>query len=496
MIDNLKVPNEARIALREPMGKLISEAELSKYSSEKIISVGDRVTLTLLEKGIGPQVAVVDYVVEHKPISENEREILNNFGAETHKVSNPQGWLTVDAWGSMEKALASGNAKLVIDGEEDLLALTALFLAKDEIVIYGQPGKGIVAVEPTPENKQKYSELLVSTIGREFVQNLKGKTLVIHHSDADGICAATIFLKHLNKLGKEAHSFCSNDPALHDNLRAHLKKHEESNYIFLDLGSEAHDAITDLSQSRNILVLDHHLIPADLGFGKSILLNPHNFNVPEPLVAPASYLSFSICQDYDWLAAIGVTADKGFTSCKSFLAEMDKKYKQDFEKIAEIVNASDSLGESDKAVELLVERESLDDFVKNPGPLKEFYETVYTEVERIYKEHKKGARFYEEQKVIHYEISSELEVRGTISNALQKDYPGYIIIIGEPEGKYYSMSLRTMRDDKNLVKLIKSSIKGLESAQGGGHTKACGCKVLLKDKDTFIETFIKLAKQA
>lgn len=478
------------------MGRLISENELSKYSSEKIISVGDRVTLTLLENGITPYVAVIDYVVEHKPISEPEREILDSFGKDIHKVTNPMGWLTVDAWGSMEKALASGNAKLVVDGEEDLLALIALFLARDEKIMYGQPGKGIVVVEPTLENKQKYAELLVAAIGREFIQNLKGQTLVIHHSDADGMCAGAIFLKHLKKLGEDAHSFCSNDPALHDDLRKHLEKQKETNYIFLDLGSEAHDAITALSQSRNILIIDHHIIPADLGFGKSILLNPHNFSVPEKLVAPASYLSYLICQDNDWLAAIGVTADKGFTACKDFLAEMNHTYNKDFTKIAEMVNAADSLGKSDEAVEILVETDTFKDFLENPGSLKEYYDKVSSEVQRVYSEHKQKAKFFEDAKIILYEISSELEIRGTTSNALQKEYPGYIIIIGEPEGKYYSMSLRTMRDDADLVKMIKGSIKGLKKAQGGGHTKACGCKVLLKDRDAFIETFIKLAKQA
>jgi uncharacterized protein (UPF0218 family)/nanoRNase/pAp phosphatase (c-di-AMP/oligoRNAs hydrolase) len=496
MLDNIKLPNEARDILQEPMGKLISAEELSKYSSEKIIAVGDRVTLTLLEVGISPHVAVVDHHIKHKPISDSERETIDSFGKDIHNVSNPQGWITVDAWGSMEKALSTGGAKLVVDGEEDLISLIALFLSKDEKILYGQPGEGIVIVEPTLENKQKYAELLVATIGRDFIKNLHGPTLIIHHSDADGICAATILLKHLKKLGKKVGAFCSNDPALHADLRRHLEKQEEQNYIFLDLGSEAHDAITELSQSRNILILDHHVIPEDRGFGKSILLNPHIFKVPESLVAPASYLSYIICQDYDWLAAIGITADKGFTACKDFLAGMDKKYKEDFTKIAEMVNASDSLGESDEAVKILVEKDSLKDFLKNPGVLKDYYKKVSTEVQRIYKEHKKKARFYKGQKVLLYEISSELEVRGTISNALQKDYPDHIIIIGEPEGKFYSMSLRTMRDDVNLVSLIKGSIKNLKRAQGGGHTKASGCKVLLKDRNTFIETFIKLAKQA
>jgi len=63
--------------------------------------------------------------------------------------------------------------------------------------------------------------------------------------------------------------------------------------------------------------------------------------------------------------------------------------------------------------------------------------------------------------------------------------------LGDKQGDYYAMSMRTTSDKVDLVKVIRKSTMSLRKARGGGHAKASGCKVLYKDKEVFLERFIR-----
>ncbi|MEM3700343.1 MAG: DUF359 domain-containing protein [Candidatus Bathyarchaeia archaeon] len=160
---------ELRIKLKKPLGTLIrgSYTETMKklldmIREEKpstIISVGDTVSKNIAENHVMPQLAIVDNKVMRKniqPIPTTAEKIIY--------VKNPPGTITEEAVAAIQTALKSNcHVKIVVDGEEDLLALIAVLHAPESaFVIYGQPYEGIVIVKATSKKKAEVSEILKS----------------------------------------------------------------------------------------------------------------------------------------------------------------------------------------------------------------------------------------------------------------------------------------------------------------------------------------------
>ena len=114
--------------------------------------MGDRVTETLYALGRTPDVQIVDGVERRK-----KREAPRVPFASLLKASNPAGTLTVESIRAVKSALAGRKpVRIMIDGEEDLLAIPAIEAAPlGSGVYYGQPGKGVVAV--TVDDRAKSS---------------------------------------------------------------------------------------------------------------------------------------------------------------------------------------------------------------------------------------------------------------------------------------------------------------------------------------------------
>ena len=59
--------------------------------------------------------------------------------------------------------ICTHHIHIVVDGEEDLLALIAvLYAPENSIVVYGQPYTGVVIIKVTPEKKEQVKALLNS----------------------------------------------------------------------------------------------------------------------------------------------------------------------------------------------------------------------------------------------------------------------------------------------------------------------------------------------
>jgi uncharacterized protein (UPF0218 family) len=160
MAINYTITPELRIKLKDPFGTLIRGTffetinEIKKLvETEKpsiIVSVGDIVSHNLHQANLNPQLTIID-----------------NISLRTHKmpqkapvkktiyVKNPQGTITHEAILAVKQALEKkGHTHIVVDGEEDLLALIAVIYAPtNSFVVYGQPHSGIVVVKVTSEKK-------------------------------------------------------------------------------------------------------------------------------------------------------------------------------------------------------------------------------------------------------------------------------------------------------------------------------------------------------
>jgi uncharacterized protein (UPF0218 family) len=158
---------ELRAKLKQPFGMLIrgSFAQtmgeminlVKREKPLKIVSVGDMVSRNLHENQINPQLSITDN-------RRMRRRIKPRIfaGKNVVHVKNPRGTITEEAIKAIREALESDDrVHIIVDGEEDLLALIAVLYAPEKsLVVYGQPYEGIVVVKVTSEKKAEAAEIL------------------------------------------------------------------------------------------------------------------------------------------------------------------------------------------------------------------------------------------------------------------------------------------------------------------------------------------------
>ncbi len=174
-----------RRKLQKPFGKFYTDINhIRRIRPMRLISVGDRISQSLLQVGVVPHIAIIDYHVARKREFSHFRE--HGFGADVSvsKAKNPAGTLSYGVFRIIQNAYKSYTSYesnkshkshvILIDGEEDLTVLFAVLLAPlGSIILYGQPfvvplsgtpqGKpqeGIVSIEVSLEYKRKAMKFL------------------------------------------------------------------------------------------------------------------------------------------------------------------------------------------------------------------------------------------------------------------------------------------------------------------------------------------------
>jgi GTP-dependent dephospho-CoA kinase len=160
--------------LKKPQGILILDEQITlesikKYliNAQKVISVGDATTNKLLSFGIIPDVSVIDgYERRKKKATSSTKATIYSLNSKKNvslfSCVNPPGSISVDSMSIIKISLKSKKPVIMeIIGEEDLLALPFLLLARnDSMVFYGQPGEGMVVVRVTDAVRKKAKELI------------------------------------------------------------------------------------------------------------------------------------------------------------------------------------------------------------------------------------------------------------------------------------------------------------------------------------------------
>ena len=160
------LPDDLKDTLKEYIGDLVDEPGLLKLLKKEkyIVSVGDKVTYTLLKNGIIPILCIVDYKLERKTYSSEMKAFIQGFCTIRLQIKNPAGTITDELWDAIKtvfKQLKNKPVCIEVEGEEDLASLAAIYLAPGGVtVIYGLPNKGVVVVKVTTAHKQKVKEVL------------------------------------------------------------------------------------------------------------------------------------------------------------------------------------------------------------------------------------------------------------------------------------------------------------------------------------------------
>jgi uncharacterized protein (UPF0218 family) len=122
----------------------------------KVTTVGDVVSRETIAAGIQVSLRIVDQMTLRKRISPFEIRAERTF-----RVKNPAGVITSEAWDTIREALRNREALILVDGEEDLLAIPAVLESPDNaLVVYGQPSEGLVVVTASPQTKSEVRKIM------------------------------------------------------------------------------------------------------------------------------------------------------------------------------------------------------------------------------------------------------------------------------------------------------------------------------------------------
>ena len=169
-------PNLADLQrLKEPFGRLLpgspartmSELNtiISQTTPRRVAAVGDVVSRETLVAGIRVDLRILDHISMRRPTS-----AFNLKVKKTYHVKNPAGVITLEAWETIKRAMKDEDALIVVEGEEDLLALPCIVESpSNSLVLYGQPSKGLVVVDTNTKVKSEAS-LILSRMTREETQ--------------------------------------------------------------------------------------------------------------------------------------------------------------------------------------------------------------------------------------------------------------------------------------------------------------------------------------
>ncbi|MEN6328923.1 MAG: DUF359 domain-containing protein [Methanobacteriaceae archaeon] len=149
----LVLKKSLRSEFKKPIGTLypsLDDAEdflASQKPDTLLVSVGDVTTRNLQERGLIPQLGIIDNQVERKPA---QHDIV--YDNVTLKADNPAGHITRELWDTVKQGFqlikAGYRVLILVNGEEDLAVIPAIILAPSgALVLYGQPGEGMVICE-------------------------------------------------------------------------------------------------------------------------------------------------------------------------------------------------------------------------------------------------------------------------------------------------------------------------------------------------------------
>jgi len=160
--NSIRLLEEGRRALSTPCGYAIRKPpreaiRVVRTIKEDLappltIAIGDVVTRNICRYDSRPDVSVVDLKTQ-RGATAFEAELAEHYDISLH-CCNPPGSLTAEAWGSVALAvllaLSGKHILVIVDGEEDLLAIPAALTAPERsLIVYGLRDEALVALPVT-----------------------------------------------------------------------------------------------------------------------------------------------------------------------------------------------------------------------------------------------------------------------------------------------------------------------------------------------------------
>ncbi|MBN2517854.1 MAG: GTP-dependent dephospho-CoA kinase family protein [Candidatus Altiarchaeota archaeon] len=165
---NLTLPESLRRELKRPFGTIFKEVGLLRHlrsqpGNRVLVSVGDQISSTLLSSGVTPNVIIWDKKIKRARAQEETTTVLESFLGKRKNIKNPAGMISKEAWEAVTDSLSGEPTSILVDGEEDLLAIPAVLNSRDgTMVVYGSPDRGAILIDVNRKIKAELQGLLAS----------------------------------------------------------------------------------------------------------------------------------------------------------------------------------------------------------------------------------------------------------------------------------------------------------------------------------------------
>jgi pantetheine-phosphate adenylyltransferase len=156
--EDLRVPKSKIFEGDNPTVTKDIIAYLKEKKFDRVVCVGDEVSYDLLQNGFKPRNVIVDGKVNRIQV-EYLDDIVKHY-SNRFSVTNKPGTIAKEVWKTLKDAL-NQESVIVVEGEEDLLAIPTVLIADvSTVIIYGQPGRGKVIIENNEERKEVWRKRL------------------------------------------------------------------------------------------------------------------------------------------------------------------------------------------------------------------------------------------------------------------------------------------------------------------------------------------------
>ena len=325
----------------------------------------------------------------------------------------------------------------------------------------------------------------------------KDKVALIHDSDPDGICSATVLLRSMKNLGMEPNLIIASSP---DGVkRDGVLVKGFNKIIILDLAPHLYTKSLEegIKSGISFLIFDHHMV-YEMNSEKIYYVNPRLFE--STIYMPTSYLVFKYYQrlfdtkDLEWIAAIGTVADYGIKRetedlLTKFLTKKDYEdvWKSEFGKAAIKLNASISILGAKKCLQVMLKLKSFEKFNK-VAEFKKAADKFESELKKRQAEVRRKAEVHAKEGLVISFVETKFDhIASTISSMMSREekYKGMTFLLFEKKGDVYKIHGRSQEGRVDIGRLFE------KLGIGGGHVQAGGASIDASELPKFKNLLIK-----
>lgn len=331
----------------------------------------------------------------------------------------------------------------------------------------------------------------------DFIDKIdeEDKTVILTHTDLDGIASAVFLQKILEGKEKKVSDiiFLDYRNNMWEEWIFKLEEKEVNKIFISDIAADLLDleGFEKLREKFDVFLIDHHPINPNLINEKNIIKTAS--------VDCSTYAIYLLGEgilnpnEWGWLVCATIFSEFSYKKLETF--EFMKKFYPTItmEDLASSVPGLNSRKISSALIYYENDKRKVFDLVleKNMEELEQAFEVVEGEIEEIVSGFMEKAEYYPEKKMYIYEIESKFNVASYVTTLVSKMKPDYSFISIVGRGSMLKVSARNQSGKVDMGKLMEKGVFGFENASGGGHVEAAAARFKREDLAKFKENILR-----